>query len=62
MICTFNNKKENIFKFNTLAAAKRFSQSTIKASVIMLGDDELFWVVSLATMVRLMRGGYELAE
>jgi hypothetical protein len=50
-----------MFKFNSLAAATSFANRTIKPHAIILGDDELFWVVSLSTMERLLRQGYELA-
>jgi len=49
-------------KFNSYAAAHSFSDGTIKASAVLLGDDGLFWVVSLAQMARLTRAGYELAD
>ena len=49
-------------KFNTLSAARNFSYRTIKTSAVILGDDELFWVVTLATMEKLLKAGYELAE
>jgi hypothetical protein len=48
-------------KFNSLAAAQSFANRTVKASAVILGDDCLFWVVSLAEMERLLRQGYELA-
>ena len=53
---------ETIFKFNTPWAAKSFSDRAIKIWQIILGDDELFWVVTPAHATRLLRQGYELAE
>lgn len=48
-------------KFTEYRLAKAFSDRTIKTSAIILGDDEKYWVVNLATMERLLKGGYELA-
>jgi hypothetical protein len=50
-----------MFKFNTLAKAQSFQNRAIKAMVIILGDDDLFWVVTLAEGSRLERGGYQVA-
>lgn len=49
-------------KFKNLGLAQFCSNNTIKMSVIMHGDDNHFWVVNLATMERLVKVGYELAE
>jgi len=49
-------------KFNSRTAAINFNSRTIKASAIILGDDDKFWVVTLATMEKLIRGGYEIAS
>jgi hypothetical protein len=49
-------------KFNTFACAKSFSNRTLKASAIILGDDGLCWVVTLREMEMLLKAGYELAE
>ena len=48
-------------KFNSRTLANSFSNMTHKTSAIILGDDEKFWVVTLATMEKLLRAGYELA-
>lgn len=48
--------KSTIFRFNTLGAARSFSPLWI-----ILGDDELFWVVTPADFERLIRAGYEAA-
>jgi len=53
---------ETIFKFNTLGAAKSFTDHAKKIWQIILGDDELFWVVTPAYATKLLRQGYELAE
>lgn len=49
-------------KFNSYGVAKSFSDMTFKMSAIILGDDLKFWVVNLATMEKLLKSGYELAE
>jgi hypothetical protein len=50
------------FEFNTLAMATRFTERAIKPMDIILGDNGLFWVVTLADGERLVRAGYERAE
>lgn len=54
--------ENSMSKFRCYANAKSFSERTIKASAIILGDDGLYWVVTLAEMERLLRAGYELAD
>jgi hypothetical protein len=54
--------KETIFKFNNLSTAINFIYRAIKMKMIILGDDELFWVVTPAAAERLVRQGYEYAE
>lgn len=51
-----------IAKLNTLGNARSFSNKTIKMTAIILGDDDLFWVVTLGVMERLLKQGYEIAE
>jgi hypothetical protein len=51
-----------IFKFGKLANARSFADRARKPMVIILGDDQLFWVVSLALGEELVKSGYELAE
>lgn len=48
-------------RFNSFRAASGFSAKTLKPSAIILGDDDRFWVVNLATMERMIRAGYEIA-
>ena len=48
-------------KFTKLSSAQSFSNRTDKASAIVLGDDNRFWVVTLAAMENLLKAGYELA-
>jgi hypothetical protein len=54
--------RETIYKFNTLGAAKSFAYHAPKIWMIIMGDDELFWVVTPAHAERLVKQGYELAE
>lgn len=49
-------------KFRNLSLAKSFSEKTLQISAIILGDDDGFWVVTLAQMDRLLKAGYELAQ
>lgn len=49
-------------KFNSLFLAIEFSNKTTKMSVVMLGDDNKFWVVTLGKMNQLLKEGYELAD
>uniref|UniRef100_A0A6M3IGU6 Uncharacterized protein n=1 Tax=viral metagenome TaxID=1070528 RepID=A0A6M3IGU6_9ZZZZ len=48
-------------KFKSLGLARSFSCRTIPMSAVVLGDDGLFWVVTIGKMETLLRGGYELA-
>ena len=52
---------ETIYRFSSLANATSFSQRCVKIMMIILGDDEKFWVVTPAHATRLMKEGYELA-
>jgi hypothetical protein len=47
--------------FHSQALAESFSGRTIKPSAIILGDDQKYWVVTLAEAQRLVAAGYELA-
>lgn len=51
-------------KFNTLGAAERFHQNmpTFSKYSIMLGDNDLFWIVTNREASILMKAGYELAD
>ena len=53
---------KGVSKFNHLAIARSFADRARKPMVIILGDDQLFWVVSLALGEELVKSGYELAE
>lgn len=52
---------ETPFKFNTLRIATNFVARATKIMMIMLGSDELFWVVTPSQAVQLAKGGYEYA-
>jgi hypothetical protein len=58
---TMTATTETIFRFNTMGAAMSFTERATKIWMIILGDDELFWVVTPAHAERLVKGGYELA-
>ena len=45
-------------KFSKEKSAKGFSSRTIKASAIILGDDNKYWVVTLGKMEALIKQGY----
>jgi len=49
-------------KFNDLNLARGFKNRTTKASAIIMGDDQKYWVVSLREIERLLKAGYELIE
>lgn len=48
-----------IAKFSALNNAKSFSNRTVKASAIVMGDDGFFWVVNLANLNKAVNLGYE---
>lgn len=50
------------FEFNQLGTARNFAARCHKPHMIILGDNELFWVVTLAEAARLLRKGYEMAS
>lgn len=50
----------NIYRFTSLALAQSFADRK-QGRAVMLGDDERFWVVSMADAQRLERQGYEWA-
>jgi hypothetical protein len=51
---------ETIFKFNSLGAARDFTEHAIRRCwTIILGDDELFWVVTFRHAAKLVSQGYE---
>ena len=54
--------EKTMFKFNTLAMAESFTARAKKIMLIMLGDDELFWVVTPRHAAQLEKQGYEYAS
>jgi hypothetical protein len=59
---TTTRRHETIYKFTRLGNALSFTDRCPKIHMIILGDDERFWVVTPAHAARLVRQGYELAE
>jgi len=49
-------------KFIRLSTATSYSNRADVANAIVLGDDNRYWVVTLAKMERLLSEGYELAD
>ncbi|MDO8615026.1 MAG: hypothetical protein Q7T33_04750 [Dehalococcoidia bacterium] len=48
------------FKFRELGSALSFQGRCLRLMRLVLGDDEMFWVVTPADAARLERLGYEL--
>jgi len=46
-------------KFESPSLAWDFSDRTATPSAVVLGDDGKYWVVDIATLVRLLRAGYK---
>lgn len=51
----------NTYKFESLRNATEFVNRAKKIWMIVLGDDEMFWVVRPVDAARLGRQGYSLA-
>ncbi|SNX54868.1 hypothetical protein [Thermoanaerobacterium sp. RBIITD] len=47
------------YKFESRELAFSFANRCIKSMAVMLGDDENFWVVTLADAAVLEKAGYE---
>ncbi len=56
------NEIEVIARFNSYSYASTFSERTTKPTAIILGDDNLYWIVTLANMEKALKAGYELAQ
>ena len=54
-------EKTQIYRFRRYDSAERFADHAVKAMMVLLGDDERFWVVTMANVERLHRAGYEVA-
>ncbi|MFN8993198.1 MAG: hypothetical protein ACK5X3_05970 [Pseudomonadota bacterium] len=48
-------------KFTSLSTANSFVNNAIKSMAVMMGDDNKFWVVTMADAQRLEKVGYEWA-
>ncbi len=48
-----------IAKFGALNNAKNFSNRTVKASAVIMGDDGFYWVVNMANLNKAVNLGYE---
>lgn len=57
-----NTAVYGVFKFNNFTNARDFAERGRKPMVIILGDDQVFWVTSLAIGEVLLKLGYQLAE
>jgi hypothetical protein len=53
------NAGGQMFKFSRQQIAQDFADRAAKAMMIILGDDQKFWVVTMAEGERLIRSGYE---
>jgi len=50
-----------MYKFNSLTNAKKFQDRAFDTMLIILGDDDKFWVMLPAQAERLANNGYEYA-
>lgn len=48
-------------KFTSLSTANSFVNNAIKSMAVMMGDDNKYWVVTMADAQRLDKAGYEWA-
>jgi len=53
--------KTQIFRFNTLAAARSFAARCEKIHMVVLGDHDEFWVAAPVITEWLVKNGYEYA-
>ena len=51
-----------IYRFSAPGLASAFAGRCVKAMTVLLGDDERWWVVTMADSERLLRAGYEAAH
>jgi hypothetical protein len=54
-------REDRMLQYSSLQYAKAFSNRSKEATMIILGDNQKFWVVNLAQGERLLKAGYELA-
>jgi len=50
-----------IYRFRQSELAFSFADRATKSMLVVLGDDERYWVVTMADAERLIRAGYEAA-
>lgn len=50
-----------MFRFKSVQAAYRWADNAVKAEMVIMGDDNRFWVVTMATAEKLIRAGFEIA-
>lgn len=53
------NLRDEPMRYNTLANARRFAARAKSMNCVMHGDDNTFWVCTLADRSRLIRHGIE---
>ncbi len=52
--------ENKVYRFRELGLALSFRERCLRPMRIILGDDEMLWVVTPADAARLERGGHEL--
>ena len=52
---------KSVRRFTDLGLANKYSNMTIKPSVIILGDDQRYWVCNIREASILKKAGYEVA-
>jgi len=53
--------KNKIDQFSNLEAAFRWASNCIKPHIVMLGDNNTYWVVCFTDAHKLYKSGYEIA-
>jgi hypothetical protein len=61
-VSAFESLEARLSKFQSLHAARSYSNHTIKASLVLHGDDGLYWVATMAAAAHLERWGYEIIK
>jgi hypothetical protein len=54
-------EKMTIYRFLAPERAFSFADHAIKPMIVLLGDDQRYWVVRMSDADRLLRAGYEAA-
>lgn len=57
----YGNRTIYYSEFSSLGAAKRWASGCNKMHLVILGDNEKYWVVTPADAERLVKAGYEYA-